>query len=124
MTHREQVDAVAARLRSLLGPQFNVTTLADHYSKVFNALQVAQNSIQAALVASFLIAAAIIVFAVLMLVRERTAEIATLKTIGASHMQVLRQFWIEILTLSACIHTEKIVGAGNLVYEQIVDEGA
>ena len=105
----EQVDAVAARLRSLLGPQFSVTTLADHYSNVFNALQVAQNSIQAALVASFLIAAAIIVFAVLMLVRERTAEIATLKTIGASHMQVLRQFWIEILTLSALATTLAIL---------------
>ncbi len=96
----EQAEAVAARLRTLLGPQFNVITLAAHYSNVFNALQVAQNSIQAALVASFLIAAAIIVFAVLMLVRERTAEIAILKTIGASHLQVLRQFWIEILALS------------------------
>jgi ABC-type antimicrobial peptide transport system permease subunit len=97
----EQVEAVAARLRSLLGPQFDVTALVDHYNNVFNALQVAQKSIQATLVASLLIAAAIIVFAVLMLVRERTAEIATLKTIGASHMQVLRQFWIEILTLSS-----------------------
>jgi putative ABC transport system permease protein len=36
-----------------------------------------------------------------MLVRERTAEIAILKTIGASHVQVLRQFWTEIVTLSA-----------------------
>jgi ABC-type lipoprotein release transport system permease subunit len=35
-----------------------------------------------------------------MLVRERIAEIATLKTIGASHMQVFRQFWTEILTMS------------------------
>jgi putative ABC transport system permease protein len=33
-------------------------------------------------------------------VRERTAEIAILKTIGASHVQVLRQFWTEIMTLS------------------------
>ena len=96
-----QVEAVTARLRNLLGPQFNVITLAAHYSNVLNALQVAQNSIQAALAASFLIAAAVIVFAVLMLVRERTAEIAILKTIGASHLQVLRQFWIEILALNA-----------------------
>jgi ABC-type antimicrobial peptide transport system permease subunit len=56
-----------------------------------------------------LIAAAIIVFAVLMLVRERIAEIATLKTIGASHMQVLRQFWIEILTLSTMAATLAIL---------------
>lgn len=96
----DQVEAIATRLRNLLGSQFNVTTLADHYSNVLNALQVAQNSIRAALVASFLIAAAIIIFAVLMLMRERIAEIAILKTIGASHLQVLRQFWVEILTLN------------------------
>jgi ABC-type lipoprotein release transport system permease subunit len=97
----EQVDTVAARLRSLLGPQFDIITQAAQYSNVFNALHVAQNSIQVALIASFLIAAAVIVFAVLMLVRERTAEIAILKTIGASHIQVLQQFWTEILAMSA-----------------------
>jgi ABC-type antimicrobial peptide transport system permease subunit len=96
----EQVEIVAARLRSLLGRQFNITTQTAEYSNAFNALRVAQNSIQAALVASFLIAAIVVVFAVLMLVRERTAEIATLKTIGASHLQVFRQFWTEILAMS------------------------
>ena len=65
-------------MRSLLGRQFNVTPQSAEYSNAFNALRVAQNSIQAALVASFLIAAVVVVFAVLMLVRERTAEIATL----------------------------------------------
>jgi len=97
----EQVETVAARLRSALGKQFDVVTQDAQYSNVFNALQVAQNSIQVALVVSFLIAAAVIVFAVLMLVRERTAEIAILKTIGASHLQVVRQFWTEIVALSA-----------------------
>lgn len=96
----QQVEAVAARLRDLLGADFNVVVQADQYNNVLGALQVAQKSIQAALVASFLIAAAVIIFAVLMLVRERTAEIAVLKTIGASHLQILRQFWTEILALS------------------------
>lgn len=95
----EQVEAVAARLRHVLGKQFNVVTQAAQYSNVFRALHVAQQSIQVALVVSFLIAAAVIAFAVLMLVRERTAEIAILKTIGASHWQVVRQFWTEILAL-------------------------
>ncbi|GHO48625.1 ABC transporter permease [Ktedonospora formicarum] len=97
---REQVEAVAAKLRTILGQNFNVVTQASQYNGVLNALRVAQNSIRAALVASFLIAAAVIIFAVLMLVRERIAEIAILKTIGASHLQVLRQFWTEILALS------------------------
>jgi putative ABC transport system permease protein len=96
----EQVDAVAARLRKALGSQFNVFTDAAQYSKVFNALQIAQSSIQVALVISLLIAAAVTVFAVIMLVRERIAEIAVLRTLGASHWQVLRQFWTEILAMS------------------------
>ena len=96
----EQVDAVAARLRKALGRQFNVVTDAAQYSKVFSALQVAQSSIQVALVISLLIAATVTVFAVVMLVRERTAEIAILRTLGASHWQVLRQFWTEILAMS------------------------
>lgn len=100
VANHEQAEDVATRLRNLLGSNFEVTSLADHYSSVIEALQRAQNSIRAALVASFLIAATITVFAVLMLVRERTAEIAILKTIGASHVQVLRQFWSEILTLN------------------------
>jgi putative ABC transport system permease protein len=97
----EQVESVAARLRSVLGKSFDVVTQTAQYRNVFRALQVAQQSIQITLVVSFLIAAAVVIFAVLMLVRERTAEIAILKTIGASHWQVVRQFWLEILAMSA-----------------------
>ncbi len=96
----EEVESVAARLRNILGSQFNVVTQEAQYSKVFSALQVAQTSIQVALIISFLIAAAVTIFAVIMLVRERVAEIAILRTIGASHWQVLRQFWTEIVALS------------------------
>lgn len=97
----EQVEAVAARLRKALGKQFDVVTDEAQYSKVFSALQIAQASIQVALVISLLIAAAVTIFAVIMLVRERIAEIAILRTLGASHWQVLRQFWTEIVALSA-----------------------
>ena len=83
----EQVETVATQLRRVLGKQFDVVTQTAQYRDVFSALRVAQQSIQVALVVSFLIAAVVIVFAVLMLVRERTAEIAILKTIGASHWQ-------------------------------------
>jgi putative ABC transport system permease protein len=95
----EQVQTVADNIQRVLGNKYDVVTQAEQYASVFHALTLAQNSIQLALVVSFLVAAAVIVFAVLMLVRERTAEIAIQKTIGASDWQVLRQFWIEIVTL-------------------------
>ncbi len=96
----EQVEPVAARLRQELGKQFDVSTKTAQYSDVFSALQVAQQSIQVAQVVSFAVAAAVTIFAVLQLVRERPAEIAILKALGSSHLQVLRQFWMEILILS------------------------
>jgi putative ABC transport system permease protein len=43
----------------------------------------------------------VIIFTVFITVRERTTEIGTLKAIGASHWQVIRQFWGEVLALSA-----------------------
>jgi ABC-type lipoprotein release transport system permease subunit len=95
----EQVQTVADNIQHVLGKEYDVITQAEQYARVFNALALAQNSIQLALVVSFVVAAAVIVFAVLMLVRERTAEIAIQKTIGASDWQVLRQFWIETVTL-------------------------
>lgn len=97
----EQVETVAARLRQALGAQFDVNTQTAKYSPVFSALQVAQQSIQVAQIVSFIIAAVVTIFAVLQLVRERTTEIAIHKALGSSHLQVLRQFWLEIIGLSA-----------------------
>jgi ABC-type antimicrobial peptide transport system permease subunit len=96
----EQVETVAARLRQVLGKKYNVTTQTATYSQVFSALQVAQQSIQIARIVSLVIAAVVTIFTVFQLVRERTAEIAINKAIGSSHLQVLRQFWTEILILS------------------------
>ena len=96
----EQADAVANRLHSALGQSFTIVTETAQYRTVFDALRLAQQSIQVALVTSFSIAAAVTVFSVLTLVRKRTAEIAVLKAFGASHWQVVRQFWIEILAMS------------------------
>lgn len=96
----EQVSTVASKLRSALGSKYDVTTEDAIYSSTIDAINVAKNSIQLALIVSIVTAAAVIVFAVFILVRERTTEIGTLKAIGASHWQVVRQFWSEVLTLS------------------------
>lgn len=96
----EQVDALATRLRNTLGKSYDVVTEASSYTSTINALNVAQNSIQMALIVSIVTATLVIIFAVFVIVRERTAEIGILKAIGASHGQVIRQFWGEVLTLS------------------------
>lgn len=97
----EQVDTVAARIRSALGSAYDVVTEASNYTSTIGALNAAQNSIRLALIVSIVTATLVIIFTVFITVRERTMEIGTLKAIGASHWQVIRQFWGEVLALSA-----------------------
>ncbi len=96
----EQVQTLATHLRSTLGSSYDVVTQASFYTDTISALNVAQSSIQLALIISIITATLVIIFAVFIMVRERTTEIGTLKAIGASHWQVIRQFWGEVLTLS------------------------
>jgi ABC-type antimicrobial peptide transport system permease subunit len=96
----EQVNAVATRIRSALGSEYDVVTQASTYASTINALNTAQNSIRLALIVAIITATLVIIFTVFITVRERTTEIGTLKAIGASHWQVIRQFWGEVLALS------------------------
>jgi putative ABC transport system permease protein len=96
----EQVDSLVTKLRSTLGNAYNVTSQSSTYTNTIDALNAAQSSIQLALIVSIVTATLVIIFAVVITVRERTTEIGTLKAIGASHWQVIRQFWGEVLALS------------------------
>ncbi len=96
----EQADALAAKMRTTLGNAYDVVTEASTYANTINALNTAQNSIKLALIVAIVTATLVIIFAVFITVRERTIEIGTLKAIGASHWQVIRQFWGEVLALS------------------------
>ncbi len=96
----EQVDTVVARLRTVLGRAYDVVTEASDYTNTIDALIAVQNSSTLALIIAILTATLVIIFTVLITVRERTIEIGILKAIGASHWQVIRQFWGEVLALS------------------------
>jgi ABC-type antimicrobial peptide transport system permease subunit len=96
----EQIDAVAAGLRASLGKAYDVVPDATDYTTTLNALTSVQNSIRLALLIAVLTAALVIILTVMLMVREQTQEIGTLKAIGASHWQVIRQFWGEVLALS------------------------
>jgi ABC-type antimicrobial peptide transport system permease subunit len=96
----EQVEPLATKLRAALGSKYDVVTNDALYTSTFHALDVATNSIQLTFIVSIITATAVIIFAVFILVRERAVEIGTLKAIGASHWQVIRQFWSELFALS------------------------
>ncbi|MBO0779068.1 MAG: ABC transporter permease [Ktedonobacteraceae bacterium] len=120
-TTYDQVDTVAAKIRTLLGSKYNVVTENRLYSNAISALSTAQNSITLALIVAIATSAAIIIFSVFVIVRERTTEIGTLKAIGASHWQVITQFWTEVLALSvlaSAVATVLLVTLGPIISQK------
>lgn len=95
-----QVNGVAARLHQALGQAYNVVPEASDFTTTMDALMAVQNSITLALSIAILTATLVIIFTVVLMVREKNREIAILKALGASHWQVIRQFWGEVLALS------------------------
>ncbi len=94
------VDGVATKLRSELGSGVSVVTQEDIINNTTSALDGTENSIRGTLIASVVVAALVIIFAVFLIVRERSQEIGILKAIGASNFRVMGQFAAEILTFS------------------------
>jgi putative ABC transport system permease protein len=94
------VESIASKLRSELGSAVSVVTQQDIINNTTSALDGTENSIRGTLIASIVVAALVIIFAVFLIVRERNQEIGILKAIGASNLRVVGQFAAEILTFS------------------------
>ena len=104
-----QASDVTDKIRETLGDNVEVRGQGDLLAGMFagtltgtlEALQAVQRNTLGGLIAALITGAIVIVFAVFIIVRERTREIGVLRALGASSWHVIGQFGVEVLVLSA-----------------------
>jgi len=95
------VDRVATAIKATLGEdRVDVVTSTQTFARISAPVADAENSSQTAMLAALGASAAIILFSIVLVVRQRVKEIGILKAIGASNWQIGLQFGIETLVVS------------------------
>ncbi len=90
----EQVNAMVAPIARAAGPFSRIITWQDMNSSLFAALQVERNVMFLILTLIILVAALNIVSGLIMLVKDKSGDIAILRTMGAARGAVMRVFLI------------------------------
>ena len=101
LTDADQVDAMKPLVVKAAGPGAIVTDWRDRNKSFFNALQVERSVMRLILLLIVGIAAINILSGIIMLVRNKTRDIAVLRTMGASQGAVMRIFLMAGATLGA-----------------------
>lgn len=91
-THPEITDSLTHILQKALGNSYHVLDWKHSDSHIFHAVQVERNVMFLILTLIILIAALNIVSGLIMLVKDKTKDIAILRTIGASRLSIMRIF--------------------------------
>jgi putative ABC transport system permease protein len=95
------VDAVVNSIREIFPTSVaDVTTAQDMYQRINSSVANAQSTSTMAMIAGFVVAVVVILFSVILMVRQRVKEIGILKAIGASNRQIGLQLGGEALAMS------------------------
>lgn len=95
------VGAVADSIRTTLGTDVaDVSTQEGIFDAIAAPISDAKDSSRVGMIAALIASAAVIVFSVGLVARQRVREIGILKAIGASRWQVISQFGIETVVVS------------------------
>jgi lipoprotein-releasing system permease protein len=94
VTDPDNVRQIAYDVSRALGPQWRVTNWQQSNSSFFNALQVERNVMFLILTLIIVVAAFNIISSLIMLVKDKSQDIAILRTMGATRGSVLRIFFL------------------------------
>jgi len=95
------VDAVVSSIREIFPESVaDVSTAQDMYQRINSSVASAQSTSTIGMIAGFAVAVVVILFSVILMVRQRVKEIGILKAIGASNRQIGLQLGGEALAMS------------------------
>lgn len=95
------VDAVVSSIREIFPTSVaDVTTAQDTYARINGSVTNAKSTSTIGMIVAFSVAAVVVLFSVILMMRQRVKEIGILKAIGASNRQIGLQFTLETLAVS------------------------
>ena len=95
------VDAVVSNIREIFPESVaDVTTAQQSYQSINASVANAESTSTIAMIAGLAVAVVVILFSLVLMVRQRVKEIGILKAIGASNRQIGVQFGLEALGMS------------------------
>ena len=105
----ENVDAVVEDIREIFGEDTaDVTTAEDMYERIGGSVNSAESTSNIGMIVAFVVAGVVVLFPVVLMIRQRVKEIGILKAIGASNWRIGLQFSLETLAVSV---VAAIIGA-------------
>jgi len=105
----DNVDGVANDIRGIFDEETaDIVTTASMYERINESVASASGTSQMAMIVAFIVAGVVILFSVVLMVRQRVREIGILKAIGASNQRIGFQFSVETLAVSV---VAAIIGA-------------
>ena len=97
----KNVDEVVASIREVLPKDVaDIITAKDMYERINGSVMNAESSSTIGMIVAFVVAGVVILFSVVLMVRQRVKEIGILKAIGASNWRIGLQFSLETLAVS------------------------
>jgi putative ABC transport system permease protein len=97
----DNVDAVVASIREVFDEDTaDVTTAEDQYERISGNVSSTQSTATIAMIVAFVVAGVVVLFSVILMIRQRVKEIGIMKAIGASNWRIGLQFSLETLAVS------------------------
>lgn len=97
----DNVEAVVQGIREVFDEDTaDVTTAEDMYRRIGGSVDATESASNIGMIVAFVVAGVVVLFSVVLMIRQRVKEIGIMKAIGASNWRIGLQFSLETLVVS------------------------